>query len=140
MPIATQTITLTDADHIRLREMIESLRTVGQPYRGYVRRLRDEIERAMIVPARQVDADLVTMNSHLRVRDLDTGTLERLTLVYHGDADLFNARLSVLSPLGAELLGQCVGDEIAWEVPGGSRRIVVERILYQPEAAGHFHL
>lgn len=140
MPTTALTLTITDADHVRLREMIESLRTVGNPYRGYLRELQREIERARIVPAVDVEGDIVTMNSHLRLRDCDSGVVEGLTLVFHGDADLFSGRLSVLSPLGTRLLGQRVGDEIDWEVADGIRRVTVDRILYQPEAAGHFHL
>ena len=140
MPTTAITLTITDADHVRLREMIESLRTVGNPYRGHLRELQREIERAQIVPAADVEPDIVTMNSHLRVRDCDSGVAERLTLVFHGDADLLSARLSVLSPLGTRLLGQRAGDEIDWEGAGGFRRVRIDRILYQPEAAGHFHL
>ncbi|HOT00980.1 MAG TPA: transcription elongation factor GreAB, partial [Acidobacteriota bacterium] len=37
-------------------------------------------------------------------------------------------------------IGYAVGDVIEWPVPGGTRRIRIEQILYQPEAAGDFHL
>ena len=133
-------LVITDADHVRLREMMQSLQTVGNPYRGYLRRLKRELETARIVPAAEVEADVVTMNSHVRVRDLDTDRTEHVTLVFHGDSDVFGGRLSVLTPLGTELIGQRVGDEIDWEVPAGLRRLRIEGILYQPESAGHFHL
>jgi regulator of nucleoside diphosphate kinase len=43
-------------------------------------------------------------------------------------------RLSVLAPLGTALLGYREGDELDWRMPGGMRRLRVERILDQPEA------
>ena len=49
---------------------------------------------------------------------------------------MFGSRLSVLTPLGVRLLGFRVGDVIEWPVPCGVRRLRVERILFQPEAAG----
>jgi regulator of nucleoside diphosphate kinase len=38
------------------------------------------------------------------------------------------------------MLGYSVGDTIEWPVPEGLRRIQVKEILYQPEAAGDYHL
>jgi regulator of nucleoside diphosphate kinase len=38
------------------------------------------------------------------------------------------------------LIGQRAGDTVEWTVPGGFRRVRIDRVLYQPEAAGHFHL
>jgi regulator of nucleoside diphosphate kinase len=53
---------------------------------------------------------------------------------------MFDGRLSVLSGLGIKLVGQRVGDIVEWEVPAGVRRLRIDKILFQPEAAGHFHL
>ena len=55
-------------------------------------------------------------------------------------ADLELERLSVLTPLGAALLGASVGDIVECNTPGGIRRLRIEKLLYQPEAAGDFHL
>jgi regulator of nucleoside diphosphate kinase len=60
--------------------------------------------------------------------------------VYHGEAGMFGSRLSVLTPLGVRLLGARVGDVIEWPVPSGVRRLRVQRILFQPRAAGDFNL
>ena len=131
---------LTDVDRLRLREMMASLETLKYPFRGFVRRLGEEIAGAAIVPAASVEPDVVTMNSHVRIADLDTGAAESITLVYPTESDMLRSRLSVLSPLGIELLGQRAGDTIEWSVAGGLRRVRIDRVLYQPEAAGHFHL
>jgi regulator of nucleoside diphosphate kinase len=138
---AEKLLSLTDSDHVRLREMIQSLAdVVGNPFAGHLRGLEQEIAGAEVVPSRRVPPDVVTMNSHVRLRDVDSGVTECITLVYHGDADLLSSRLSVLAPLGVELLGRRAGDVIEWRVAGGVRRLLIERVLYQPEAAGHFHL
>src|ERR671912_174363 len=131
---------LTDVDRLRLREMMESLAMMKYPFRAYVRRLGAEIADAAVVPAASVEPDVVTMNSHVRIADLDSGTAESITLVYPTESDMLQSRLSVLSPLGIELIGQRAGDTVEWTVPGGVRRVRIDRVLYQPEAAGHFHL
>jgi regulator of nucleoside diphosphate kinase len=39
-----------------------------------------------------------------------------------------------LSPIGTAILGYSEGDIIEWKVPNGVVKILVEEILYQPEA------
>jgi regulator of nucleoside diphosphate kinase len=135
---------VTKADSGRLRDMIgsirESLPTPGHPLEGYLRDLEGYLARAAVVPPRSVDADTVTMNSKVRLRDLGSGTSQVVTLVYEADADPLGEKLSVLSGLGASLLGSRVGDLVEWQTRRGPRRLRVERILFQPEAAGEFDL
>ena len=101
--------------------------------------LRAELARATLVEPAQVPADVVTMNSIVRVADADSGAERELALVYPrdaGDAD----RVSILAPVGSALLGLRVGDAIDWPLPGGqSTHLRVLAIRYQPEAAGELH-
>jgi regulator of nucleoside diphosphate kinase len=60
--------------------------------------------------------------------------------VFPTDADLDNGKISILAPLGTALLGYRVGDIIKWRRPQGDRQLKIEEIVYQPEAAGDFHL
>lgn len=79
------------------------------------------------------------MNSRLRVRDVDSGRDLTLTIVFPSDADLEQGKISIVAPIGTALLGYRVGDTVEWRVPAGVRRLKIEEILYQPEAAGHYH-
>ena len=60
--------------------------------------------------------------------------------VFPKEADIDRGRLSVISPVGTAILGYTEGDTIEWKVPSGKRRIKIEKVLYQPEAAGDYHL
>ena len=137
-------LVVTETDGRRLQRMIgslrESLRTIGDPYEIYLRALEDQLARRSLVPQADVDVDVVTMNSKVRVRELDTGRSQVMTLVYERDADVFGEKVSVLAPLGAAILGSRVGDVVEWQSRRGPRRVRIERILFQPEAAGEFHL
>lgn len=145
---ATSTIMVTDADNRRLSELIGVLLSPGTPYRGQVQELATELARASIVPAANVPDDVVTMNSRVVARELANGdpaggrTLP-LTLVYRpkpGDAG-DGGGVSVFSPLGIRLLGARVGDDLEWPLARGRRRhLRIERITYQPEAAGNSDL
>jgi regulator of nucleoside diphosphate kinase len=135
---------MTGTDRKRLRAMAASLRgsfaTVGDPYESYLRALEGRIARSEIMQDASVDDVTVTMNSRVMLRDTDTGICQVMTLVYGPDADPFDEEVSVLTPLGASVLGSRVGDIVEWEHRRGPRRLRVERILFQPEAAGRFDL
>jgi regulator of nucleoside diphosphate kinase len=80
------------------------------------------------------------MNTRLLFHDLDDDSKMEVTLVFPADADIDAGKLSILSPVGTALLGYRKGNTVEWEVPAGKRRIRIEKILYQPEAAGDFDL
>jgi regulator of nucleoside diphosphate kinase len=42
--------------------------------------------------------------------------------------------------MGTAILGYKEGDTFAWRLRNRTRHIRIEKVLYQPEAAGDFHL
>lgn len=100
--------------------------------------LEHEIERAIVVDPGEVPGDVVTMNSRALLQ-LDDEALE-VTLVYPEDADCRAGKLSVCSGIGTAILGYRAGDALDWRMPDRTRHIRIEKVLYQPEATGHFHL
>ena len=75
------------------------------------------------------------MNSRAEMVDLDTDETVTFTLVFPSQANIDAEKISVLAPIGAAMLGYRVGDEFAWQVPSGVRRMRVMKVHYQPEAA-----
>jgi len=135
-----RTIYITDLDLRRLTSLIENALDSDSKDREYLDKLQEELDRGKVVPASEIPKDVVTMNSRARLVDLDSGETEELTLVFPENADISQARISVLAPIGTAMLGYKVGDVFEWEVPAGKRRLKVEEIVYQPEAAGDYHL
>jgi regulator of nucleoside diphosphate kinase len=135
-----RTIYITEFDMERLRTLIEDAKRLNRHGNEYLESLEVELARAQVVPPTQVPADVVTMNSQVRLRDLDTQEEMIITLVFPQDADMAESKISVLAPIGTAMLGYRVGDVFSWNVPDGVRRLQVEQILYQPEAAGDYHL
>lgn len=129
-------IYITQQDMKRLRPLIEGVKNSRDDLRG----LQAELEHARVVTPAEVPADVITMNSKARLRDLDTSEEMIFTLAFPGNASIEHDRISVLAPIGTAMLGHRVGDEFQWEVPAGAVRLRVEEVLYQPEAAGDFHL
>jgi regulator of nucleoside diphosphate kinase len=131
---------VTAVDKIRLQDMVRALRSVGDPYRSHLRELTETLDHADLVAAADISPNVLTMNSRVRARDVDSGRSETFTLVYHGESGMFDSRLSVLTPMGVAALGARVGDVIEFPIRRGIRRLRIEEMLYQPEAAGDFGL
>lgn len=129
-------IYITEADMKRLRPLIEGLKNS----RDDLRDLERELEHAHVVAPADVPPDVITMNSKARLRDLETDEEMTYTLVFPDRASIDDGKISVVAPIGTAMLGHREGDEFEWEVPAGSVRLRVEEVLYQPEAAGDYHL
>ena len=135
-----RTIYVTEFDLKRLSNLLSGTRSWNKKDRGCLTKLEKELEWAHAVPPQEIPEDVVTMNSQARVKDLDSKEEMVFTLVFPADADYERGKVSVLAPIGTALLGYRAGETVEWEVPGGVRRLKIEQVLYQPEAAGDYHL
>lgn len=132
-------IVISEEDRARLVALIELTQTDPRVRRDYLVALQEELRRARIVPADKIPADVITMNSIVRLQDLDLDESEEMELVYPAEADVTRQRISILAPIGTAILGYRIGDIIEWPVPAGMRRLRVEEILFQPEQAQTVH-
>jgi len=128
-------IFITEQDMEKLTHLLELAKRPLSKDHEHLEMPEQELDRARVVSPSQVPDDAVTMNSKVRVRDLDTGNDATYTLVFPRDADIAQGKISVLAPIGTAILGYRVGAVIEWRVPGGRRKLRVEEVLYQPEAA-----
>ena len=98
--------------------------------------LGEKVSKGKIVDPCRIRPDIVTMNSRVQLKDLDTKKEILITLVFPDDANIEQGKLSVLSPMGTAILGYSQGDAIKWEALSRIRHIRVVKIHYQPESAG----
>lgn len=132
------TIYITANDAAKLHDLIRDAQSSG--YRGspYLKMLAQELNRARVVDPHSIPANVVTMNSQALLVDEETREEMEYTLVFPEDADPVAGKISVLAPIGTAMLGYREGDVFEWDTPGGSRKIRVEKIIFQPEASGDF--
>ncbi|OHB82536.1 MAG: hypothetical protein A2Z38_01580 [Planctomycetes bacterium RBG_19FT_COMBO_48_8] len=128
----SEKIIITAYDYLRLRGW-SNLDILKSDLDYFKKTLSDMLDDADIVSPWEIPPDVVTMNSKVHLKDYQTQEELILSLVFPPDADLKKNRLSILTPLGVSLLGSKVGQQI-------ETRIEVKQLLYQPEAAGDFHL
>jgi len=132
MKTLQRNIYVTDSDLERLERLVSGLKSSPN-----IERFKSELERAIVVPSEEIPSDVVTMNSRVIFKDLDSEEETEITLVYPSDADVNLGKISILTPVGAALLGLSVGDQINWPLPTGRiRTYKILSVLYQPEAAG----
>jgi regulator of nucleoside diphosphate kinase len=126
-------VILSEAEADTLYELAWAARGTSQMSAAL---LLEELARAEVCDRASLPADVVTMHSEVVFRDEDSGEEHRVTLVYPREADMEAGRLSVLTPVGAALIGLRRGSAIDWPNRlGATRRFrIVEVIQPGPDA------
>ena len=127
-------IILSELDVARIETLIERMRNSKDDYR----KLEAELARGRIVVPQAIPANVVTMNSRVQFKILQTGKVFEKTLVYPKDLATTRDTISILAPIGSSLLGLQIGQQIEWPMPGGSVTVEIVDIPYQPERSGDF--
>lgn len=136
-PSAFPSRTLTELDHVRLQSLLRR-----QPPDARTRAvLVALIDAADLVPSAEIGPEVVTVRSKVVLADRRDGREVVRVPCWPGDADADAGFVSVLSPLGAALLGARVGDLVGWTTPDGQvLEAEVRAIPFQPEASGLYTL
>lgn len=94
--------------------------------------LLNEIDRAKICDRADIPPDVVTMGSSVTFVDEKSGAQRTVRLVYPAEADIAAGRMSILTPVGAGLIGLCVGQSINWPDRGGVEHRLTIVAVEQP--------
>lgn len=126
---------LTELDHARILGLMRRT-SLSEAQHSALDALLDAAD---LIPAREVAPDVVTMCSRLLIVDEPGAAPRELTLAYPADAHAETGHVSVLSPIGASLLGRRVGATASWCTPlGEARSARIVELLFQPEAHGEY--
>lgn len=77
-----------------------------------------ELDRARVVSDGWMREDIVQMGSTVQYRST-MGDTRTVTLVFPGEADISEGKVSVLTPIGTALLGLSVGQSMTWATRDG---------------------
>ena len=81
-----------------------------------------EVARATVLPSAEMPGDVINIGSQVRFRDEVTGREQTVSIVLPPEADIAAGRVSVLTPIGAALIGLRTGAKIGWETRDGEER------------------
>lgn len=91
--------------------------------------LLQEIGRATMYKPGRIPPDVVTMHATVEFIDDARGVPHTVQLVYPGDADISAGRISILTPVGAGLIGLRTGQSIVWpDRKGHERKLTIVRV------------
>ncbi len=133
-------ILITKQDFTRIHKSISDAKQNNIIKKEDAEKLLNELHSAKIVESEEIPADVVTMNSVVKIHFQNNKTTTEFKIVYPDQADIKAKKISIFSPVASALIGYRVNDEIDWIVPSGMTKIVIDEIIYQPEAAGDFDL
>ncbi|MEW6634841.1 MAG: nucleoside diphosphate kinase regulator [Pseudomonadota bacterium] len=123
-------IVVSSADHDRLSGLAQAfLERTPEMAEG----LLAEMDRARIAAEAAMPADVVRMGSIVTLRD-NEDSVQRVTLVYPGEADIAEKRISVLTPLGTALIGARAGRTVSWRSRDGRVLSATIDAVEQPPA------
>ncbi len=126
-------IRVTESDLNNLKHLL-SIHGTRWSWRA-VEFLVRELMRAEIVDGGTVPANVVTMGSRVEYRERGQSSSQVVTLSYPGEREFFDDAISILTPVGAALIGLAAGQSICYAGPDG-RPVTIEilRVMSQPEA------
>lgn len=123
-------IYISEQDYDRIAGMALRIRHSSP---GLSRLILEEIDRALVCPAQDLPKNVVTLGSEVEFIDDTSGTTRRVQLVLPAEADIEQDRISILTPVGAGLIGMSVGRKISWPCPDGRARILkILEVKQQP--------
>lgn len=122
-------IVVGELDHERLTGLaIASIERIPE----VAEELLAEMDRAKVVATARLPADVVRMGSVVTFES-DSAQHRRVQLVYPGEADIEQGRISVLTPIGAALIGLSAGQSIAWTARDGKKHVLTVTAVEQAE-------
>ena len=133
-------IIMNSLDYTRIMKSIDDAKSQKTINVTEAEKLINELNSAKIVDPQDVPHDIVTMNSIVKVSFLNTNKELQFQIVYPDEANFRENKISIFSPVATALIGYKVSDEIEWMVPSGMTKIRIDKIIYQPEAAGDYTL
>ncbi len=132
-------MTITVNDYQRLMGLVE-FASLKATMPDVTRRLIENLRVAKQLPQEEIKNNVITMNSRVKLRDVNNGIEAEVTITYPQDAEPKKRKISVFSEIGLALLGRKEKDIVTWRVPTGMGTFEVLKVTYQPEAAGDFYL
>ncbi|PHN95594.1 transcription elongation factor GreAB [Maribacter sp. 6B07] len=100
--------------------------------RKSVKKLASELETAIILDANDMHEDVIRLNTMVTIVS-DSGWNKKFKLVMPTDSDIKHNKISILTPMGAAVMGYSEGDTVQWEFPVGEQKLTIEKVEQENE-------
>src|SRR6478735_990513 len=114
-------LTITDEDYETLNNYIKGEKSIRSFDRNNTTLLREELRKATLVKKSELPADVVRLNSRVKIKEGKKDKLIELILVLPEKANIKERKVSIFAPLATALIGFRQGEQIKWNVPAGQK-------------------
>ncbi|WP_268225618.1 GreA/GreB family elongation factor [Sinomicrobium oceani] len=115
-------------EYVLLKQLLQLSGYYGDNvFKSSVKHLRDELLSARVCDEDQMPGDVIRFNSFVSVAS-DGGWKKRFQLVLPNESDIKQDKISILTPMGAAVMGYAAGDSLMWEFPTGPRSLTIEEV------------
>ncbi|RAV28578.1 GreA/GreB family elongation factor [Sinomicrobium soli] len=115
-------------EYVLLKQLLQLSGYYGDNvFKSSVKHLSDELQNARICDATELPEDVIRFNSFVSITSED-GWKKRFQLVLPNDSDIKQSKISILTPMGAAVMGYAKGDSLVWEFPAGSRTLTIVEV------------
>ena len=84
-----------------------------------------ELKKAKLVSKDEFPANVVRLNSTVRIKPEDKDYVMELMIVTPDKADIKERKISIMSPIGTALIGFRQGENVKWQVPSGKKTFTI---------------
>ncbi len=120
-------VILTEDDFRMLKQFAEQFPIGGKENEMT---LSYELNRATVVAENKLPSGSVRLNSKVKVKELTTNREMEFSIVMPAMANIAEKKISVVTPMGAALIGLCKGEKVQWKMPAGIKHFEILDVEY----------
>lgn len=110
-------------------DLIQKSVTVDPSEKRSHLKLHHELKNALFLHSNEIPTNIVRLGSFVTI-EMDLMRKYKFQLVLPEEGDLNKNKLSVLSPMGAALIGKSVGEIVYWCQPNGDEKMKIEDVSF----------
>lgn len=99
-------------------------------YKNSIQKLTEELKSAIVYSEEEMPKDVIRFNSLVTIEGKN-GFTKQFELVIPSEGDFKNSKISILTPMGAAVIGYAKGDSIIWEFRNGEQTLTVSDVKQQ---------
>lgn len=99
-------------------------------YKNSIKKLTEELKSAIVFSEEEMPKDVIRFNSMVTIT-AGNGWSKTFQLVIPSLGDFKNSKISILTPMGAAVMGYAKGDDIIWEFRNGEQTLQVSNVEQQ---------
>lgn len=107
---------------------------------GNLQLFKKKILLAQKIDPQDFPPQVVTMNSFVKLNQVNTGIIFTVKLVYPEFENIKEWKISVFSTMGEAIFSRKIGDEVIYRTRRKEKRIKIMDVIFQPEANGNYYI